>query len=112
MRSRPPRDRHRDTQKAFARHDMHTPSQQSVARCSKLGLQIDSENSCGKADDVDLSGQALERYGFCLRGFWFMLSWPEVNQTSRTSSASLRKNCASFRFGGKKRAYFLSRRQS
>src|SRR6266516_781063 len=45
MRALTSRDRHRDTRKAFARHDIRTPSQRSVARCSKLGLQIDSESS-------------------------------------------------------------------
>src|SRR5437868_12309605 len=48
MRFRPRRDRHRDTRKAFARHDMHTSSQQSAARCSRLGRQIDSEISSVK----------------------------------------------------------------
>ena len=38
-------DRHRDTRKAFVRHDMRTPSQRSVARRSKLDPQIDSESS-------------------------------------------------------------------
>jgi hypothetical protein len=37
---------------------MHTLGQQSVARCSKPGLQTDSESSCGKGGDVDLSCQA------------------------------------------------------
>ena len=46
-------------------------------------------------------GVRLELCVFCLRGFWFMLSRPEVNRTSRSSSASLRKNCASFRMAGK-----------
>ena len=36
----------------------------------------------------------LERCGFRSRRFRFILSWPEVNQTSRTSSASLRENSA------------------
>src|ERR1700736_3434389 len=58
MRSRPPRDRHREIRKSFARHDMRKSGLQSVARCSKLGRQIDSESSCGEVDDVDLSCQA------------------------------------------------------
>src|SRR5439155_1117618 len=45
MRALTSRDRHRDTRKAFVRHDTRTPSQRSVARCSKLGLQIDLESS-------------------------------------------------------------------
>src|SRR6266700_7920299 len=45
MRALTSRDRHRDTRKAFVRHDMRTPSQRSVARCSKLDPQIDSESS-------------------------------------------------------------------
>src|SRR6266705_4730595 len=45
MRALTSRDRHRDSRKAFVRHDMRTPSQRSVARRSKLDPQIDSENS-------------------------------------------------------------------
>src|SRR6266496_194613 len=45
MRALTSRDRHRDTRKAFVRHDMRTPSQRSVARRSKLDPQIDSESS-------------------------------------------------------------------
>src|SRR5207247_5082098 len=45
MRALTSRDRHRDTRKAFVRHDMRTQSQRSVARRSKLDPQIDSESS-------------------------------------------------------------------
>ena len=45
MRALTSRDRHRDTRKAFVRHDTRTPSQRSVARRSKLDPQIDSEIS-------------------------------------------------------------------
>src|SRR6184192_2382481 len=45
MRALTSRDHHRDTRKAFVRHDMHTPSRQSVARHRKLDPQIDSDSS-------------------------------------------------------------------
>src|SRR5213080_4223151 len=45
MRALTSRVHHRDIRKAFGRHDMRRPSQQSVARCSRLDPQIDSESS-------------------------------------------------------------------
>lgn len=60
---------------------------------------LPADRSFGHAEET----VRLERCGFRSRGFRFILSWPEVNQTSRNSSAFLRKNCASFRVAVKVR---------
>src|SRR5712691_13541411 len=83
MRALPLRDRHRETRKAFARHDMHTSSRQSVARCSKLGLQIDSESSCGKTRTL-ISGVAEVDCAF-LRKIFSAALW--IDSRSTTSGA-------------------------
>src|ERR1700730_5376627 len=116
MPTRPPRDRHREIRKSFARHDMRKSGLQSVARCSKLGRQIDSESSCGKVDYGKSSvpflpadrgvrhakeGAHRTLCSFCSPALCFMWRCAELNQTSSTSSAFLRKNCASFRMAGK-----------
>src|SRR6266700_6806636 len=83
MRALTSRDRHRDTRKAFVRHDMRTPSQRSVARCSKLDPQIDSESSMR----IVISGVAEVDCAFlrkmCLRIF-----------RSLTQSSKLRRRLA------------------
>src|SRR5712691_6774750 len=83
MRALPPRDRRRETRKAFARRDMRTSNQQSVARCNKLGLQIDLESSCGKTRTL-ISGVAEVDCAF-LRKMFSAAFW--MNSRSTTSGA-------------------------
>src|SRR5437588_9169716 len=54
MRALPRRDRRRESQKAFARHDMRSSTPRLAAQCNKLDLQTDSEHSSGKVDSGDL----------------------------------------------------------
>src|ERR1700693_3058206 len=94
MPTRPPRDRHREIRKSFARHDMRTSGLQSVARCSKLGRQSDSERSCGEGESVDLSckangaGKQHRRYEFLqftgyafLRKIFSAVLWMNFDQS-------------------------------
>src|SRR6266567_232588 len=86
MRALPPRDRRRETRKAFARRDMRTSNQQSVARCNKLGLQIDLESSSVKARTL-ISGVAEADCAFLRKIFSATLSINSRSTTSRTLCA-------------------------
>src|SRR5260370_38313569 len=65
MRALTSRDRHRDTRIASAHSGMRKSIQQSVARCSKLGLQIDSESSSVKLLSQDAPELTAHIYGKC-----------------------------------------------
>src|SRR5438067_9805248 len=54
MRALQRRDRRRESQKAFARHDMRSSAPRSAAQCNRLDLHTDSEHSSGKVDSGDL----------------------------------------------------------